>query len=67
VARLEAQRLLQARLWRFIAAEWQMLVPSVSCGCEMVFEEEIFLLTLPLRKLKAMERKHKLWTDSILN
>jgi hypothetical protein len=62
----EVQRFPQASLWRFTAAEWQTLVPSVSCSFEMVFEEEVFHLTLPLRKLKAKERERKLWMDSIL-
>ena len=62
----EVQRFPQACLWRFIAAEWQTLVPSASCGFEMVFEGEVFHLKLPLRKLKAKERERKLGMDSIL-
>jgi hypothetical protein len=40
------KRVLHKNGWRFIVAEWQTLIPSVSCGCEMVFEEEVFLLYL---------------------
>ena len=62
----EVQRFPQACLWRFIAVEWQTLDPSVSCGFEMVFEEEDFHLTLPHKKLKSKERKRELWMDSVL-